>query len=73
MQPFYLGAWLSVDFCVGAVARFLWSLKMPASEELYMPAVATGLIAGDGLWTIPAAILAIAGVHPPVCMSFAAV
>ena len=36
-----------------------------------VPAAASGLIAGDGMWTIPSCILSIAKVSPPVCMSFA--
>ena len=63
---------MAVDFCTGSIARFLWSLKDPAGSLLLTPAVATGLIAGDGLWTVPAAILALAGVAPPLCMSFTA-
>ena len=34
------------------------------------PAAAAGLIAGDGLWTIPSSILSICQVDPPICMSF---
>lgn len=37
-----------------------------------VPAAASGLIAGDGMWTIPSCILSIAKVVPPLCMSFAA-
>ncbi len=36
-----------------------------------VPAAASGLIAGDGIWTIPSCILSIAKVIPPICMSFA--
>ena len=64
------GAFLSVDYSVGALARILWRMKSAESEALFMPAVATGLIVGDGLWTIPAAVLGFAGVQPPFCMSF---
>ncbi len=38
---------------------------------LQVPAAASGLIAGDGIWSIPAAILAITKVAAPICMSFA--
>ena len=38
---------------------------------MQVPAAASGLIAGDGLWSIPSAILAICKVQAPICMSFA--
>jgi hypothetical protein len=37
-----------------------------------IPAVASGLICGEGLWTLPAAILALAKIKPPICMNFVA-
>ena len=64
------GAFLSIDYSVGALARLVWRMKNAEAEALLMPAVATGLIAGDGLWTIPAALLGFAGIQPPFCMSF---
>ncbi len=36
-----------------------------------VPAAASRLIAGDGMWMIPSCILLIAKVSHPVCMSFA--
>ena len=65
------GAFLSIDYSVGSLVRMLWQLKSAHSEAAFMPSVATGLLLGDGLWTIPAALLSFAGVRPPVCMSFA--
>uniref|UniRef100_A0A6N2M4Z3 Uncharacterized protein n=1 Tax=Salix viminalis TaxID=40686 RepID=A0A6N2M4Z3_SALVM len=35
-----------------------------------VPAVASGLICGEGLWTLPEAVLALAQVKPPICMKF---
>ncbi|MFS7981806.1 putative oligopeptide transporter, OPT superfamily [Helianthus anomalus] len=34
------------------------------------PVVASGLICGDAIWTLPSSILALAGVNPPICMKF---
>lgn len=34
-----------------------------------VPAAASGLIAGDGMWTIPSCILSIVKVNPPLCLS----
>ncbi|GER33418.1 Yellow stripe-like protein [Striga asiatica] len=35
-----------------------------------VPAVASGLICGDGLWVLPSCVLAMVGIRPPICMSF---
>jgi hypothetical protein len=32
--------------------------------------VASGLICGDGIWTLPSSIFALAGVKPPICKKF---
>ncbi|EFN55181.1 hypothetical protein CHLNCDRAFT_57961 [Chlorella variabilis] len=69
--PFYLGAWLAVDMIIGAIIMLVWQWANAAECQLLSAAVASGLIAGDGIWTIPAAILAIANVNPPMCMGFA--
>ena len=42
----------------------------PETAMHLVPAAATGLIAGDGLWALPAAVLAIIGIEPPMCMTF---
>ncbi|KAK1385448.1 putative metal-nicotianamine transporter YSL7 [Heracleum sosnowskyi] len=68
--PFYLGAYFAIDMCVGSLLLFFWELKDKKKARAFAPAVASGLICGDSLWGIPAAILALAGLQPPVCMKF---
>ncbi|KAL1832658.1 hypothetical protein ACET3Z_002309 [Daucus carota] len=68
--PFYLGAYFAIDMCVGSLILFIWELKDKKEARAYAPAVASGMICGDSLWGIPAAILALAGLKPPVCMRF---
>ncbi|GAB4819572.1 hypothetical protein N2152v2_006618, partial [Parachlorella kessleri] len=68
--PFYLGAWLAVDMCIGAVIMLVWRWRDPKGCAELSAAIASGLIAGDGIWTIPSAILAIAGAKPPMCMGW---
>jgi hypothetical protein len=41
-----------------------------AKADAFGPAVASGLICGDGIWTLPQSILALAKVKPPICMKF---
>lgn len=64
--PFYLGGYFAIDMCIGSLILFIWERKNKKKATEFGPAVASG----DSLWGIPAAILALAGVSPPICMKF---
>ncbi|CAK9136407.1 unnamed protein product [Ilex paraguariensis] len=68
--PFYLGGYFAIDMCVGSLILFIWTKINKAEANAFGPAVASGLICGDGIWTLPSSILALAGVNPPICMQF---
>ncbi|KEH26876.1 probable metal-nicotianamine transporter YSL7 isoform X2 [Medicago truncatula] len=68
--PFYLGPYFAIDMCVGSLILFIWEKVDKAKADAFAPAVASGLICGDGIWTLPASILALFGVKPPICMKF---
>ncbi|XP_018828110.2 probable metal-nicotianamine transporter YSL7 [Juglans regia] len=68
--PFYLGSYFAIDMCVGSMILFVWRKINKAKADAFGPAVASGLICGDGIWTLPRSILALAGVNPPICMKF---
>uniref|UniRef100_A0A7N0UKU3 Metal-nicotianamine transporter YSL7 n=1 Tax=Kalanchoe fedtschenkoi TaxID=63787 RepID=A0A7N0UKU3_KALFE len=68
--PFYLGAYFTIDMCVGSLILFIWEKVNKKQAAAFGPAVASGLICGDGIWTLPSSILALAGVKPPICMKF---
>ncbi|KAF8389582.1 hypothetical protein HHK36_024098 [Tetracentron sinense] len=68
--PFYLGAYFTIDMCVGSLILFVWGKINKAKADAFGPAVASGLICGDGIWSLPSSILALAGVKPPICMKF---
>ncbi|KAK4283303.1 hypothetical protein QN277_000268 [Acacia crassicarpa] len=68
--PFYIGPYFAIDMCVGSLILFVWEKMNKAKADAFAPAVASGLICGDGIWTLPASILAIFGVKPPICMKF---
>ncbi|PON47723.1 Oligopeptide transporter [Parasponia andersonii] len=68
--PFYIGSYFAIDMCVGSLILFIWTKVNKAKADAFVPAVASGLICGDGIWTLPASILALAGVKPPICMKF---
>ncbi|CAM8927929.1 unnamed protein product [Rhodiola kirilowii] len=68
--PFYIGPFFAIDMCLGSLILFIWEKTNKAKAEAFGPAVASGLICGDGIWILPSSILALAGVSPPICMRF---
>lgn len=68
--PFYIGPYFAIDMFVGSVIIFVWSMVNKPEAEAFGPAVASGLICGDGIWSLPQSILALAKVKPPICMKF---
>uniref|UniRef100_A0A803R1G9 Metal-nicotianamine transporter YSL3 n=2 Tax=Cannabis sativa TaxID=3483 RepID=A0A803R1G9_CANSA len=68
--PFLVGAYFAIDMCVGSLVVFVWHKMNDKNAALMIPAVASGLICGDGLWILPSSILALAKVRPPICMRF---
>ncbi|KNA07123.1 hypothetical protein SOVF_174830 [Spinacia oleracea] len=68
--PFLVGAYFAIDMCVGSLVVFVWHRLNSQKASLMVPAVASGLICGDGLWILPSSILALAKLKPPMCMTF---
>ncbi|XP_051226041.1 probable metal-nicotianamine transporter YSL6 [Lolium perenne] len=68
--PFYIGAYFAIDMFVGTVILFVWERVNRKESEDFAGAVASGLICGDGIWSVPSAILSIMRIDPPMCMYF---
>eukprot|EP00879_Flechtneria_rotunda_P013364 GHRR01013954.1.p1 GENE.GHRR01013954.1~~GHRR01013954.1.p1 ORF type:complete len:506 (+),score=144.44 GHRR01013954.1:739-2256(+) len=68
--PFYIGAASAIDFWLGSVVVHIWEFVNKASADELAQTVGAGLLVGDGLWSVPSSIIAIAGRLPPVCMGF---
>ena len=68
--PMFLGAWLAIDMSLGSAVLLVWEHYSPAAAEVLAPAVASGLIVGSGVWSVPASLLSIVGVQAPLCMGF---
>ncbi|KAL2524898.1 Metal-nicotianamine transporter YSL1 [Abeliophyllum distichum] len=68
--PFLIGGYFAIDMCVGTLIVFLWHRVNSKKAELMVPAVASGLICGDGMWILPSSVLALAKINPPICMKF---
>ncbi|CAM8971083.1 unnamed protein product [Rhodiola kirilowii] len=70
--PFLVGANFAIDMGIGSLIVFVWSKVNKSRAKLMVPAVASGFICGDGMWLLPASLLALAKVAPPICMTFLA-
>jgi OPT family oligopeptide transporter len=68
--PFLVGASFAIDMCAGSLVVFLWHKLDGKKAALLIPAVASGLICGDGIWIFPSSLLALAKIKPPICMKF---
>uniref|UniRef100_A0A0D9ZN89 Uncharacterized protein n=1 Tax=Oryza glumipatula TaxID=40148 RepID=A0A0D9ZN89_9ORYZ len=68
--PFYIGSYFAIDMFIGTVILFVWQRVDRAKADTYGPAVASGMICGDGIWVLPQSVLALAKVKPPICMKF---
>ncbi|XP_074310708.1 putative metal-nicotianamine transporter YSL7 [Silene latifolia] len=68
--PFYLGGYFVIDMCLGSLILFIWEYSNKVQADAFAPAVASGLICGDGIWSLPSSLLALAGIKPPMCMQF---
>ncbi|XP_050216204.1 probable metal-nicotianamine transporter YSL6 [Mercurialis annua] len=68
--PIFVGGNFAIDMFVGTVIGYVWERRNEKNAEDYGSSVASGLICGDGLWTIPCAILSISRINPPICMDF---
>lgn len=68
--PFLVGAYFTIDMCLGTLVVYVWQKLNAKKAEFMVPAVASGLICGEGLWILPASVLALAKIKPPICMKF---
>lgn len=68
--PFYLGPYFGTGMCIGSLILFVWSKTEKVKVDNFGPAVASGLMSGDGIGTLPSSLLAVAGSTPPICMKF---
>ncbi|KAF0935931.1 hypothetical protein E2562_036675 [Oryza meyeriana var. granulata] len=58
--PFLVGANFAIDMCVGSLIVFAWHKINSKEAALLLPAVASGFICGDGIWTFPSSLLSLA-------------
>ncbi|KAL6614236.1 hypothetical protein ACP70R_036506 [Stipagrostis hirtigluma subsp. patula] len=61
---------VSIDMCVGSLILYAWNQMDREAAQVFAPVLASGLICGDGLFSIPHALLARYEVTPPICIKF---
>ena len=59
--------YFAIDMGIGALILGVWQYFSPADALLTAPLVASGLIAGDGIWSVPSAVLSLVKIEPPLC------
>ncbi|KAM6503272.1 oligopeptide transporter [Amanita muscaria] len=60
-QPYY-----ALAMAIGSMGNFIWQKRNPASHDMYMFAVAAGIVAGEGLGGVFQALLAVIGIDGSV-------
>ncbi|KIL64122.1 hypothetical protein M378DRAFT_178959 [Amanita muscaria Koide BX008] len=60
-QPYY-----ALAMAIGSMGNFIWRKRNPASHDMYMFAVAAGIVAGEGLGGVFQALLAVIGIDDSV-------
>uniref|UniRef100_A0A8R7R849 Uncharacterized protein n=1 Tax=Triticum urartu TaxID=4572 RepID=A0A8R7R849_TRIUA len=68
--PFLVGGSLAIDMCIGSLVVFVWEKMDKKDATIQVPAVASGLICGDGIWVFTSSLLALAKINPPIRMKF---
>ncbi|NP_001266822.1 iron-phytosiderophore transporter YSL15-like [Brachypodium distachyon] len=68
--PFLVGGSFAIDMCIGSLVVFIKEKLNKKEAGFMVPAIASGLICGDGIWTFPSSLLALAKIKPPICMKF---
>eukprot|EP01134_Creolimax_fragrantissima_P005973 CFRG5973T1 len=67
--PLYIGAHLAIIMSTGALVQWWWKRTNASSWAMFGVIIASALIAGDGIWALPAAGLSLFGVTPPMCLT----
>lgn len=61
---------VSIDMCVGSLILYAWNSMDREGAQVFAPVLASGIICGDGLFSIPYALLSRYDVTPPICIRF---
>ncbi|XP_062194887.1 probable metal-nicotianamine transporter YSL17 [Phragmites australis] len=67
---FFVPPKMPVGMAVGSIALYLWKHADRASERMLSPAVASGLICGDGIGSLMPSMLTFFKAQPPICIKF---
>ena len=71
--PMIVGPYIAIQMSIGSFILETWSFINPASAELLGPAVASGLLVGDGLFAVPGSIMGISNVQNAIQVAMASI
>nr|CAB3488215.1 unnamed protein product [Digitaria exilis] len=67
---FFMPPKVPIGLFVGSVVMYLWKRRDGEGARMRSPAVAAGMICGDGLGSLLRSMLMLSRARPPVCMMF---
>nr|XP_023886795.1 probable metal-nicotianamine transporter YSL7 [Quercus suber] len=68
--PITIGSYMAVDLCLGSLVALIWRFKNKSQADVFIPIVGSGLICGDGLWTLLVSVFFLINWKPPACVRF---
>uniref|UniRef100_A0A7N2MAE7 Metal-nicotianamine transporter YSL7 n=1 Tax=Quercus lobata TaxID=97700 RepID=A0A7N2MAE7_QUELO len=68
--PITIGSYMAVDFCLGSLVSLIWRFKNKSQADVFIPIVGSGLICGDGLWTLLVSVFFLINWKAPACVRF---
>lgn len=71
--PMIVGPYIAIQMSLGSFILETWSFINPASAELLGPAVASGLLVGDGLFAVPGSLMGILNVPNSIQVAYNAI
>ncbi|TVU15803.1 hypothetical protein EJB05_39341 [Eragrostis curvula] len=67
---FFVSPKMSIGMCTGSVVMYLWKKHDRDCARLLSPAVAAGMICGDGFGSLLSSVLAMFKARAPICIMF---
>uniref|UniRef100_A0A0E0N8V1 Metal-nicotianamine transporter YSL7 n=1 Tax=Oryza rufipogon TaxID=4529 RepID=A0A0E0N8V1_ORYRU len=67
---FFMPPRVPVGMCIGSLVAYLWEKMDAGRGRMLSPALASGLICGDGVGSILLSMLTLMGARAPICIKF---
>uniref|UniRef100_A0A0D9VBB8 Metal-nicotianamine transporter YSL7 n=1 Tax=Leersia perrieri TaxID=77586 RepID=A0A0D9VBB8_9ORYZ len=67
---FFMPPRMAIGMCIGSLAVYLWEKMNASRSRMLSPALASGLICGDGLGSLLLSMLTLVDATAPICIKF---